>query len=186
MPDYRRWYRPGGTFFFTVVTYRRMPIFTCEDAVACLRSAFAECMNELPMTIDAIVILPDHFHLLMTLPDGDQDYSKRLGVIKAKFSSLRPPNATRTAVSIRRHESENWQPRFWEHEVRDEDEAAAFADYIHYNPVKHGLVKCPHDWRWSSFHRWVEKQWLEPDWGCCCRSAPTIRDFIRLAKFVGE
>ena len=38
-------------------------------------------------------------------------------------------------------------------------------DYIHYNPVKHGLVESVRDWPYSSFHRYVEKGFLEKRWG---------------------
>ena len=186
MPDFRRWYTPGGTFFFTVVTHRRKPILTSEEAIARLRGAFADCRKDRPLTIDAIVILPDHFHLLMTLPDGDDDYSSRLGVIKAKFSASSSNKSVLSNVRNRRRESENWQRRFWEHEVKSEDEATALADYIHFNPVKHGHVRCPHEWPWSSFHQWVERKWLEPDWGCRCRTTPCVRDFRSIARIVGE
>jgi putative transposase len=186
MPDYRRWYTPGGTYFFTVVTHRRKAIFTTEEAVSRLRTAFSKCLRERPMTINAIVILPDHFHMLITLPDGDDDYSSRIGMIKAKFSAFCSNKSVMSPVRDRRHESENWQRRFWEHEVESEDEAFALADYVHYNPVKHGHAKCPHDWSWSSFHSWVNKNWVEPDWGCCCANSLRVRDFGSLARIVGE
>jgi putative transposase len=184
--DYRRLYIPGGTYYFTVVTHRRKAIFTNEAVVADLRRAFRECLDERPMTIDAAVILPDHFHVLVTLPDGDSDYSSRIGVIKAAFTKSQPKRPVRSAVRRRRHEAENWQPRFWEHAVRNADEVAAIADYIHYNPVKHGHAKCPHAWPWSSFHRWVARKWIEPDWSCSCRRPIQPPDFTRIADVIRE
>jgi putative transposase len=38
-------------------------------------------------------------------------------------------------------------------------------DYIHYNPVKHGLVQTVSDWPWSSFHRYVKMGYYETNWG---------------------
>ena len=58
-----------------------------------------------------------------------------------------------------------WQRRFWEHLIRDEDDFGAHLDYIHLNPVHHGYVKAPQDWRFSTFERWVEKGVYEPAWG---------------------
>ena len=58
-----------------------------------------------------------------------------------------------------------WQPRFWEHEIRDEDDVSAHGDYIHYNPVGHGLVEAPKDWQYSSFHRYVRDGCYPVDWG---------------------
>jgi len=37
-------------------------------------------------------------------------------------------------------------------------------DYIHVNPVKHGLAQWPADWPWSSFHRYLKDGWYEPNW----------------------
>ncbi len=64
-----------------------------------------------------------------------------------------------------RHERRLWQRRFWEHLIRDEADWRRHLDYIHYNPVKHGLAKHPIDWSWSSFRRCVERGWYEASWG---------------------
>ncbi|QDT31310.1 Transposase IS200 like protein [Thalassoglobus polymorphus] len=77
MPNYRRAYIPGGTFFFTVVTYGRRPIFRHQPATKILGDAFRECKQKYPFEINAIVVLPDHLHCLWTLPRGDHDFSKR-------------------------------------------------------------------------------------------------------------
>lgn len=50
-----------------------------------------------------------------------------------------------------------WQRRFWEHTLRDDLDLSQHVDYIHYNPVKHGLVRQVKDWPWSSFHRYVQQ-----------------------------
>ena len=64
-----------------------------------------------------------------------------------------------------RRESLVWQRRFWEHTIRDDRDWRNHMDYIHFNPVKHGLVTRPCDWPWSSFRRMVDKGWYEPGWG---------------------
>ncbi|MGF1957730.1 transposase, partial [Enterococcus casseliflavus] len=70
------------------------------------------------------------------------------------------------------------QRRFWEHVVEDEDDFQTHFDYIHYNPVKHQLVKCPKDWGPSSFHRWVKRGVYPPDWACDKHSPPSFPDTI--------
>jgi putative transposase len=49
--------------------------------------------------------------------------------------------------------------------VRDDDERERCVEYIHFNPVKHGIVSAPRDWKYSSFHKYVERGIYTPDWG---------------------
>jgi putative transposase len=70
-----------------------------------------------------------------------------------------------------------WQRRFWEHQVRDERNWRNYLDYIHYNPVKHGVVKRVADWPWSSFQHTVARGWYEPDWGTSEPATITDMDF---------
>jgi len=62
-------------------------------------------------------------------------------------------------------ESAYWQRRFWEHMIRGQEDFNAHMDYVHYNPVKHGLVSAPSEWEFSSFHRLVTEGVYEPVWG---------------------
>jgi putative transposase len=107
---------------------------------------------------------------LWTLPTGDSDYSKRVGRLKALFTRLLQGNSALPqdiCVSRQRQrESDVWQRRFWEHTIRDGADWVAHVNYLHYNPVKHGLARCPHEWEYSSFRRFVEKGMYGKDWGC--------------------
>jgi putative transposase len=58
-----------------------------------------------------------------------------------------------------------WQRRFWEHQIRDEDDYIQRVEYIHYNPVKHGLVNARVEWEYSSFRLYVEADRYPADWG---------------------
>ena len=175
MSDYRRWYVPGGTFFFTVVTYSRRPILTTDAGRTFLRDAIESVRGRHPFTLVATVLLPDHWHLVMQLPSGDQRYSLRMQQIKAEFSdqwlAAGLPEANVTESQRLRGERGIWQPRFWEHTVRDEEDLEHCADYIHWNPRKHGLVQRVADWQWSSFHRFVRLGHYDINWGGV---APTI------------
>jgi putative transposase len=82
MPNYRRNYVPGGTYFFTLVTQDRQPILTSEVARRFLRHAIRAIRRKRPFTFLAIVVLPDHLHAVWTLPRGDSDYSLRWAQIK--------------------------------------------------------------------------------------------------------
>jgi putative transposase len=191
MPDYRRYFIPGGTYFFTIVTNHRRPLFSSPTNVQRLRTALATVKSELPFEINAAVVLPDHMHFLWSLPPGDDRYSKRIGRMKVEVTrSLRDASVLRritTRSRTKHRESDVWQRRFWEHAIRDEHDFDRHFDYIHYNPVKHGLVTCPHVWNATSFQYWAQKGVYEPYWGCNCMgrySAP--QDFSDIADTVGE
>ncbi len=159
MSNYRRAQSTGGKYFFTAVTKNRKPWFNNENHIDCLRQAFRQTLLEKPFVIEAIVILPDHLHCIWQLPDGDSDFSSRWREIKKRVSRDLDRKINH------RNERQVWQRRFWEHQIRDEIDWQNHLDYIHFNPVKHGLVQQVKDWPWSSFHKFVAKGWYPNDWG---------------------
>ena len=163
MVHYRRTIVPGGTFFFTVTLVDRRSA-ALVDNIAGLRRAFRVTRGERPFTIKAIVVLPDHLHAIMTLPDEDSDFSGRWRRIKSLFTRYVVASGM-TVTRNQRGEYALWQRRFWEHTIRDERDLRRHIDYIHYNPVKHGLVSTVSEWPYSSFHRYVRLGFLPLDWG---------------------
>ncbi len=162
MFQYRRNFVPGGTYFFTVtLANRRSKVLV--DHIAALRDAFRTARRVRPLEIDAVVILPDHLHAIFTLPSNDVDFPGRWRHIKGQFSS----SLIAAGVALDRWPNGDlalWQRRFWEHTIRDEGDFARHVDYIHFNPVKHGLVRRVCDWPHSSFHRYVREGVLPDDW----------------------
>jgi putative transposase len=161
MVHYRRNFVPGGTFFFTVTVRDRRSRVLVEH-IAALRNAFRVARAERPFAIDAIVVLPDHLHTIMTLPPDDADFSGRWRRIKGLFT--RQIDAAAGEPDWR-GEYGLWQRRFWEHTIRDDADYSRHVDYIHFNPVKHRLVTRVADWPHSSFHRYVRSGLLPEDWG---------------------
>jgi len=172
MPYYRRRRRAGGTFFLTLVTQNRAPLFTTDATRALLRTAIDRCRELHPFTLDAAVLLPDHVHLLLTLPQGDDDYPLRLANLKANFTraylATGGEEQERSAARVRQRTRGVWLKRYWEHTIRDADDLRNHYDYVCYNAVKHGLVACPHAWPHSSFHRLVTDRRYAADWCCRC------------------
>ena len=159
MSTYRRNYQASGCYFFTLVTHQRTPFFSTANNVQLFKSALKNVKNKRPFNLNAIVILPDHLHCLWHLPGHDTDYSTRWRLIKSNFSKQ-----LTTSVN-HRNEKPVWQRRFWEHTIRSEDDWRRHIEYIHYNPVKHGLVSAPKDWPHSSFHSWVKRGAYDISWG---------------------
>jgi putative transposase len=169
MPEYRRNYVPGGTYFFTVVTQDRRPFLTTETARACLHQAIEKEQKKRPFDLFAIVLLPDHLHAIWTMPPDDDNYSVRWAAIKETFTReyLKKGGTEGIASRSRKKHRERavWQRRFWEHTCRDEDDLKRFLDYLHWNPCKHGLVQHVKDYPWSSFQKFVKLGEYEENWG---------------------
>jgi len=164
MTNYRRHYIDGGCYFFTLVLQNRQSDWLLRY-VDELRAAFLEVKKRHPFEITAIVILPEHLHCILTLPEGDQDFSLRLRQIKANFSRKLPKTEPISASHLRKKERGIWQRRFWEHVIRDENDLKQYMDYIYFNPVKHGWVKQVVEWEYSSFHRDVALGLYSTVWG---------------------
>ncbi|MEN8919431.1 MAG: transposase [Octadecabacter sp.] len=170
MSNYRRPKQNGACVFFTVNLADRSSGLLVRE-IAILRQAVAKTRVERPFKINAWVVLPNHMHCVWTLPEGDADFSTRMGAIKARFSmGVRRAGFTPQRVPIsaqglqvmsnggvnpalRKGQVGIWQKRFWEHHIRNEADYAAHVNYCWFNPVKHGLVKEPADWPYSSYHR---------------------------------
>jgi putative transposase len=182
MPNFRRNYVPGGSYFFTVVTERRAPILCREPASQILRSCLRRCRDRWLFSIEAIVLLPDHLHTIWVLPPGDDRFSLRWGWIKKEFTKawLGSGGEEQPATNGRIRDGRRGvlQPKFWEHTLRDERDFERHFDYIHFNPVRHGIVQSPGDWEFSSFHRWVRLGVYPEDW-----ASPTDRSDERSWEF---
>ncbi|MBI3899823.1 MAG: transposase [Gammaproteobacteria bacterium] len=173
MPNYRRATTVGATYFFTVTTHRRQPLFAHEVARRTLRESIGAVRKQHPFQIDAWVLLPDHLHCLWTMPEGDADFSLRWSLIKQGTSkqcaTMLIDHSLLTPTQQKNGELGFWQRRFWEHQIRDEADFERHADYIHWNPVKHGLVRSPGEWAYSTFRRYVEHGAYPEDWAIASR-----------------
>lgn len=147
MPNWRRAFVPGGTFFLTIVTERRAPFLCDIPARALITSFLRRCQMRWPMRIDALVLLPDHYHTIWSLPPGDAAYPKRHGWIKKEFTKqwlkLGGQEQQRSLGQINDGRRAVWQTKYWEHTIESPEDFESHFDYIHYNPVKHGYVRCP-------------------------------------------
>ena len=164
MPNYRRAWNLGGTWFFTVNLLERHGNDLLLRHIELLRQAVRVVKRAHPFRIHAFVVLPDHLHCVIELPEGDSDFALRWRLIKLLFSRALPKTERLSAVRQRRGERGIWQRRYWEHLIRDERDFAAHVDYVHINPLKHRLVRAVRDWPYSTFHRLVAAGVYPADW----------------------
>ncbi len=190
MSDYKRLYRKHGTYFFTVVTYKRKKIFSNEQARKLLRESIQWVNSRHPFETIGMVLLPDHLHCIWQMPENDDNFSLRWNMIKRRFTIHwnQYKNCRAEAARPTKKNEPVWQPRFWEHLIRDREDFENHMKYIHYNPAKHGLVTCPHLWSHSTFHKWAKQGVYKNDWYCKCnnKDSGAVPDFIEKISQAGE
>jgi putative transposase len=153
MPNYRRLYVPGATYFFTVnLRDRRRRLLTEE--IPALRASWADVAKQHPFETIAMVVLPEHTHFIWRLPERDDDFTTRIRLLKSGFTRRLCAN---DKAQGRKGERNVWQRRYWEHMIRDAEDLDAHIAYIHWNPVKHGHVNDPDDWPLSTWHEWKKE-----------------------------
>jgi len=158
--EYRRIFLNNYSYFLTIVTHRRKPILI--EYIDALRTAFRLSKTKYSYTIDAIVILPDHLHMVIT-PKVATDYPKIIAYIKRSFIYGLPQElkdegrAEISSAKYNRRHGGIWQERFYEHTIRDEKDWQETMEYIKHNPIKHNLVEDLNDWKYSSFHKKIGK-----------------------------
>lgn len=166
MTNYRRVYVPGGTYFFTINVYERNSLLLIEK-IDDLRLAIAKVQKRHRFKIDAITILPDHLHCVLTFSENT-DYSTVIRLIKTYFSKRMPKVEAITNSRSRKSERGIWQRRYWVHLITSREDYNRHIEYCYINPLKHGHVKRVCDWPFSSFHRDVESGLFPRDWGGEC------------------
>jgi putative transposase len=146
MKTLRRYYVPNAIYFITVVTHERRPFLV--DNLDLFWHGWGDLRPQ------AWVVLPDHFHALVN--PAPLTISEVLQRFKLRFSRR----------FFRDNPKEKlWQNRFWDHVIRDEKDLSGHLDYIHYNPVHHGLATDPFKYEHSSLVEWYQKGVYQRDWG---------------------
>ena len=159
MTNIRRYGLNGAPVFITAVTTSREPFLQLPQNKELLLAVIREVKAEHAFQMLGYVILNDHLHLL--IKPQEISISKTMQSIKLRFTKRiagLKPGDTKLPTSC-------WQRRFWDHIIRDQDDLQRHLDYIHYNPVKHGLAKSPSDYAYSSFQVYVEKGAYNLAWG---------------------
>ncbi len=159
MSKYHRYYLPNSSVFITTVTRKREPIFETPANQELFLQVAENVKCLYPFDLDAYVIMPDHVHMLLSLLEGSSNFSVIIHSLKRNFS-WEYKKLWNISGSVR-----IWQERFWDHLIRNETDYERHMDYIHYNPVKHGQVKSPSQWIYSSFNFWVNKEVYPMYWG---------------------
>ena len=148
MSDYRHNRVPGNTVFFTVRLADQGSNLLTEH-IAAFGEAIRLARIKRPFHLDAWVALPDHAHLIWTMPPGDADCASRWRTVKIGFSkALRKAGTAADSGAI-------WAPQYLQQAITDPAQYARLVDYVHANPRRHGLCSDARHWPWSSLHRFM-------------------------------
>jgi putative transposase len=168
--NFRRYYIPGSAVFITQVVQGRKPVFQDRQNSSLLGDTIRRVQELHPFVMLGHVFLPDHFHMVIQ-PTGKSNFSDIMHSLKPQYTRAYKKMLGRSSADPMHF----WQKRFWDHVIRDDKDFENHLHYMHFNPVKHGLVKDPRDWKDSSYVEWEEKglyprnfMWEEPksiDWG---------------------
>lgn len=132
------------TFFFTMVTKGRKPFFHDYDLCELLMLGVEITQTYLDFGVEAYCVLPDHIHLLISLPDGVYTYSNILQNLRFAITTLFRFHFNKPGLSI-------WQDKYYSHTIRSPFDLQTHFDFIHYDPIHHGYVDSIDKWLWSSF-----------------------------------
>jgi len=109
---YRRVNISGGTYFFTInLTDRKSSLLI--DEIDKLRNSINKVKQQRPFLLDAMVVLPDHIHLLITLPECDSEFPTRIMLIKSGFTRQTPKTENIKESRALKRERGIWQRRYW-------------------------------------------------------------------------
>lgn len=160
---YKRLFIQNAFVHIVFVAYNRKNIFV--DNIELVKDAFENAKNYFKFKIVAICVLPNHIHVIINSTDI-HEYPKIVTSVKYYFSrNFSIKSETPTYGYLNKREKGIFQRRFFEHTIISEKDLSNQINYIHYNPVKHGLVKNVKDWQYSTFNKFVKMGLYEKNWG---------------------
>lgn len=155
MANIRRHFVANTPIFITAVCFQRQPILKSEEAKELLLAVMREVKQTIPYRMLGYVMLDDHFHWII-LPAKTEDFPRIMQSVKLRFTRRFKGNPETFRQA--------WEPRFWDHVIRNAEDLARHLDYVHYNPVKHGFVADPMAYRWSSLKSYVVRGRYPSGW----------------------
>ncbi len=157
MTNYHRYYIPDAINFITLVTNGRRPYLKSDPDLSLFSDTLQKVQQIHPFILLAYVYLPDHLHLLMKVQHPNGNFSPIIQSLKWNFTlNYKKTHQLTGSVSL-------WQRGFWDHVIRDEQDLKNHIDYIHWNPMKHGLVEDPATWKYSSYVSWQNEGYYPID-----------------------
>jgi putative transposase len=145
-----RRYRSGleapSLLFVTTSTIKRINLFNCDEKLSLAEQTLFDVVKMHSCFLMGYVLMPNHVHLLIGTRQGGNHISTFMHSFKG--------NVRKAIADDRRI----WQRRFDDLAIMTEKQFSIKLDYIHWNPVKRGLVDRPEDWGYSSYRYWAFRE----------------------------
>jgi putative transposase len=125
------------TYFITSVTASRRRLFQVDQNATLLIEILQEQRAKNRIQLHAFVIMPDHFHLLLT-PAPEISLEKAMQYIKGGFSFR-----LKSKLDV-------WERSYTNHRITNIDDFEAHTNYTHQNPIRANLISEPHLYPFSS------------------------------------
>lgn len=151
-------YKDGATYFVTLDCFHHQPLLARPRLKQLLLHAIQDTKKQFGLHLGGYVILDDHAHLVFVAATPDSEYQGAMHFLQARFTR-----------AWRELEQDVNDATFWEHSIKarvlaDHDDLRAHLDYIHYDPVKHGLCEHAYDYLWSSLRARVDQGIYTEEW----------------------
>ena len=147
-------FRANATYMLTASIYDTEHLMKSDARKAVWRDSFYKAAEIYQWIIIAWVVLSNHYHaILRSSVDPKKSIDKFVGSYH-KF----------TARKWNDEDGQTGRPVWWNYFdtcIRDRGEFFARLNYVHWNPVKHGLVKRPEDYLFSSYRDFMKRKWAK-------------------------
>jgi REP-associated tyrosine transposase len=154
----KRFQQSAQSHFVTFTCYHRRRGLDSPGVCDLFLQVLEQMRCRCGLCVYGYVVMPEHVHLLVSEPQR--------GLLADAIHDLKLSFAKRLGKGV------FWQKRYYDRNVRDEQEFREKLRYIHRNPVKRALCEFPGDWKWSSFRHYalrekgvveIESEWTARD-----------------------
>lgn len=157
LSNYERYFVPNCVYM-TCETFGRQAVLVDEPSMHLLRSVLNAVKRRHQFQMLGYVFLPDHLHMLIKPVDGvalDQ-------IVNDLFNSFEHDHREMMGIPSG---ATIWQRNYRQRRVHEVEGFEDRLDFIHYNPVQHGLAERPEEWLHSSYGAWIERNVYKLGWG---------------------
>jgi putative transposase len=152
-------YQGPGRYLLTGTNFDHAPLMAAPERRSEIEAKLLAQLEGLGAEVYAWVVLPNHYHVLTAVA--------HLMPVSAVIKRLHGA----TSRAWNKEDDQTGQRQVWyrfsDRVIRTDRQFYQALNYVHYNPVKHGVAEDPYLWPWSSLNSYMRihgKEWLRATW----------------------